>query len=262
MGAAVVVVPCYNEAARLRDAELVRLARAPQTSLLLVDDGSGDDTWSRLERIRALDPDGVRCVRRPRCGGKGEAVRTGLLAALESSPEVVGYLDADLSTPVDGMLRLVEVARRGPAEVVLGSRIRFLGTDIRRHAWRHYLGRVFATGASLALDLPVYDTQCGAKAFRVTPALRAALERPFRSRWAFDVELLGRLLRGDGSVPGVPRELLLEVPLDAWEDVAGSKVRPGGMLRAAVDLVSIALEMRRGRGTEGDAGRARGGATE
>ena len=78
-----------------------------------------------------------------------------------------------------------------------------MGTDIRRSAVRHYTGRLFATAGSLVLGVPVYDTQCGAKAFRVTDALRAALAEPFVSRWAFDVEVLGRLLRStDGRGGG------------------------------------------------------------
>ena len=88
-----------------------------------------------------------------------------------------------------------------------------LGYDIDRSAVRHYLGRVFATAASLILQARVYDTQCGAKLFRAGPALSDALATPFLSRWAFDVEFLGRLLIGSPAVPPLPLSAVVEVPL-------------------------------------------------
>jgi hypothetical protein len=123
--------------------------------------------------------------------------------------------------------------------VVLASRVRLLGREIERQAIRHYTGRVFATAASLLLQLPVYDTQCGAKCFKRTPALLAALTAPFTSRWAFDVELLLRLTT-DG---GLREADLLEVPLQSWCDVGGSKLTTTAMARAAMDI----LRMSRGR---------------
>ena len=96
----------------------------------------------------------------------------------------------------------------------------------------------------MTLALPVYDTQCGAKALRVIPALRAALAEPFRSRWAFDVELLGRLLYPSGTTPAVAREAVVEMPLRTWHDVGGSKLGPGAMTRAALDLAIVAREVR------------------
>jgi dolichyl-phosphate beta-glucosyltransferase len=91
----------------------------------------------------------------------------------------------------------------------------------------------------------VYDTQCGAKFFRATPALSRALDRPFRSRWAFDVELLGRLL--SGGAEALREDDLLEVPLRRWTHVGGSKLRPLAMLRAGADLAVIALDLARER---------------
>jgi len=93
---------------------------------------------------------------------------------------LVGFLDADLATPAEEMLRLVSTLRSSRAQAAFAARVALLGTTIERHATRHYLGRVFATAASLILDLRVYDTQCGAKAFHATPLLAAALEEPFQ----------------------------------------------------------------------------------
>jgi dolichyl-phosphate beta-glucosyltransferase len=128
---------------------------------------------------------------------------------------------------------------------VFGSRVARLGSSIERNAWRHYLGRAYATVASIALGITVYDTQCGAKVFRVNETLVAALAEPFRSSWAFDVELLGRLLRGTPSTPGEPVTSFVEVPLDTWRDVAGSKLRVAPALGALADLVTIARNRRR-----------------
>jgi len=113
--------------------------------------------------------------------------------------------------------------------------VALLGHRIDRSAWRHYLGRLFATASSLVLRLSVYDTQCGAKVFRVTPALRTALAEPFTSRWAFDVELLQRLLGA-----GVRPAQFEEVPLRAWRDVGGSKLGPAAAIAAAADLARLA----------------------
>jgi hypothetical protein len=125
--------------------------------------------------------------------------------------------------------------------------VALLGRDIRRKAYRHYLGRVFATFASLILDAPVYDTQCGAKAFRRTPALEAALGQPFSARWAFDVELIGRLLAGAPGAPAIPLSAFVEVPLGAWHDVGGSTLRASSFPLLAVELVRIFQDLRRWR---------------
>jgi glycosyltransferase involved in cell wall biosynthesis len=240
-----IVVPCYNEEARLDHAELLRLAQARQElSLLLVDDGSSDGTAGALERLRAVAPERVAVHRLARNQGKAAAVREGLRLALERGAVVVGYVDADLSTPVDEILRLVRVIEASTAQVVLASRVRLLGRDIQREALRHYLGRVFATLASLTLRLPVYDTQCGAKLFRAGAALGVALEAPFRSRWIFDVELIARLAEGGPRAAPLPPAAFLEEPLRAWRDVGGSKLRARAMIRAGLQLLAMFVRSR------------------
>jgi glycosyltransferase involved in cell wall biosynthesis len=240
----VIVVPCHNEEKRLDAERLLSLLTRADVSLLFVDDGSTDGTRKRLTEIATRAPDRVRVHSLARNRGKGEAVREGLRLALEAGAAVVGYLDADLSAPPEEMLGLLAALEDPRLLVVLGSRVRLLGRRIERKRARHYLGRVFASVASFSLGLPVYDTQCGAKAFRRGPALEAALARPFTSRWAFDVELLGRLLVGEDGKRWLTEADFVEVPLRCWHDVKGSSLSPGHMLRAGTELVRIAWQFR------------------
>lgn len=243
--APVVVVPCFDEEDRLDRSAILRIASGAGLRLVLVDDGSTDGTLAVLRELEAAS-DAIEVLALDRNRGKAEAVRHGLLHAVGAGAGVVAYYDADLSTPPQELVRLLELLESRPGtDVVLASRVKLLGRSIERHAHRHYLGRVFATFASLTLSLPVYDTQCGAKALRVTPALRAALAEPFRSRWAFDVELLGRLLYPRGPTPATARDAVVEMPLRTWHDVGGSKLGPRAMIRAAFDLALVARDLRR-----------------
>jgi len=242
------VVPCYNEASRLDpDAFVHFLTGHPGVRLVMVDDGSVDGTADVLERIRAAAPADATTIRLPANGGKGEAVRAGIVAAMAGNPAVVGFWDADLSTPLAAADDFLTVLRRRPqVEFLLGSRVLLMGRDVKRKAWRHYPGRVFATAVSLALDLPVYDTQCGAKMLRLNAATRTLFARPFRSRWVFDVELLARYLRLPVA-PGEParRDRIYELALAVWHDKPGSKVHWYDFARAMADLVYIRRERTR-----------------
>jgi dolichyl-phosphate beta-glucosyltransferase len=233
----VLVLPAFNEEQRLDLDRLCALAADPRVRLQFVDDGSTDGTLAVLqalsERARAAS---VLALGRNR--GKAEAVRLGMLHAIDAGATAVGYYDVDLATPPAEILRLVDTLMARPdISAVLGARVSLLGSSIQRSLARHYAGRVFASMASLACGLRVYDTQCGAKVFRVGPALEEALAAPFRSRWSFDVELLARLT---GAVhQPLDQSEFLEVPLGSWHDVPGSKLTVASMLRAGVELVLI-----------------------
>jgi dolichyl-phosphate beta-glucosyltransferase len=180
----------------------------------------------------------------PHNQGKGEAVRQGLLRALAGPAAAVGYVDADLSAPPSEILRLLALFQtQTQFDVLVASRVKLLGRTIDRYAVRHYLGRVFATAASLALRMPVYDTQCGAKFLRRSPALTHALAVPFRGRWTFDVELLGRLVTGAPDIAPVPVARIYEEPLLAWRDVGGSRLGAMQMLQAGLDLALIGRDL-------------------
>jgi hypothetical protein len=170
-------------------------------------------------------------------------VRAGLQAVTQTDTSIVGYFDADFATPVSELERLLTMITKDPhLDAVLASRVALLGHSIQRKATRHYLGRFYATAASLALGVAVYDTQCGAKLFRVNDTLRAALAEPFPDRWSFDVELLARLLHPAAGVPPISAEQIVEVPLTAWRDVGGSKLH---LLPAARSLLALAGVRRR-----------------
>lgn len=238
MSTAIIVIPCYNEAARL-DAEAFRRfaggGHAPR--FLFVNDGSTDETLTVLEGLCQTDPERFGVHSLPENRGKAEAVRQGLLQAVEQGAEMVGYWDADLATPLEAIPAFQAFLEANPAvEIVLGARVQLLGRKIQRRPLRHYLGRVFATAASLTLGLAVYDTQCGAKLLRVTPATSRLLAEPFRTNWVFDVELLARFVAHCRRAGRSPEEALYEMPLNHWREVRGSKVRIRDFVKAFFGL--------------------------
>ncbi|MCB9777804.1 MAG: glycosyltransferase [Alphaproteobacteria bacterium] len=250
----VLVVPCFNEARRLdADAFLRALAAQPSLRLRFVDDGSTDDTRAVLDALAARAPAGrVQVQILPQNGGKAEAVRQGMLAALDGGPAMVGFWDADLATPLDAVPLLRDALEQSPARAMaIGARVRLLGRHITRDPGRHYGGRIIATLVSISLGLPVYDTQCGAKLFRAGPDAAALLAEPFLTRWLFDVELIARwvaLHPGDAWVEGI-----VEVPLPRWEDVGGSKVTLRDMVRSPGQILTIHRHYRPRRFTRGAA---------
>jgi dolichyl-phosphate beta-glucosyltransferase len=244
-----IVVPCYNEGARLATDDFREfVASARDTRFLFVNDGSTDNTSVVLRTLAASDPTRFECLELRVNVGKAETVRQGMLHALTSDVRYVGYWDADLATPLAEIPRFAEVLDQDErCQVCLGSRVLLLGRVVDRRAHRHYLGRLFATVASYVLDLAVYDTQCGAKLFRVSPELHALFAQPFCVNWTFDVEIIARVQEQRARL-GQPLGLttLYELPLNEWRDVAGSKVRALDFFRALFEMSRIYARYGRG----------------
>lgn len=238
-GRLILVIPCYNEANRLRLHEFrAALDAMPWLTLLFVDDGSTDQTATLLGTFSDLCGPRTSILTLGTNSGKGEAVRVGLQEALRRS-SLVGYWDADLAAPLQEVALLRDTLTSRPdIDWVWGIRLRSLGRNIQRKPLRHLLGRLFATTTSLMLRIPVYDSQCGAKLFRSGAALNYALSTAFSARWIFDVELLAR---GTFLAPraGIESARVLEQPLDTWTHQPGSKLRPVDFVRAVAELAGI-----------------------
>ncbi len=233
------VIPCFNEASRLSRRDILALlARDPQASVCLVDDGSSDGTADMLQKLRAEQPARIVVHTLGVNSGKAEAVRQGIrqVAALRAHA-FVGYWDADFSTPLEELHRLREVMTAHPdCLMTLGSRVKRLGSEIDRRTIRHVMGRLFSTCANAILAIPVYDSQCGAKLFRVE-AVEHLFDQPFVTRWCFDLEILVRLRNRLGREAF--RTAAIEVPLGQWREVGGSKLGPAEMLRVPLELLRI-----------------------
>jgi dolichyl-phosphate beta-glucosyltransferase len=245
-----IVVPCYNESERLAVAKFHEFASAhPEVRFLFVNDGSRDETLRILQGLHAHDPVHFQVLDLPQNQGKAEAVRRGMLQAFGVHDRYVGFWDADLATPLAEIPRFVAALERHPErDICFGSRVRLLGRNIDRQALRHYLGRLFATVASFVLDLAVYDTQCGAKLFRVREQTLKLFAAPFSVNWTFDVELIARLQAQTAtrSHSGDADQRIYELPLNDWHDVAGSKVRPADFFKAFFEMLRVYRKYGRG----------------
>lgn len=242
-----IVVPAYNEAERLDpEAFLQFAAERDWLHFLFVDDGSVDGSRDLFANMERECPAQVRTLGFAENQGKAEAVRRGLLLALEANPDLVGFWDADLATPlgeIDGFVSRFD--SDSDLEMVLGSRVRLLGTEIERDPARHYFGRGAATLASAVLGIVVYDTQCGAKLFRVNETLRSIFAEPFLTRWIFDIEILARWLQLRAGDRRRVARFIREVPVASWRDVSGSRLKLWDFARVPLDLWKVHRRYRR-----------------
>lgn len=234
------VIPCYNEAQRLpKERFLEALEQDPGLSLCLVNDGSSDGTSALISGMAQQKPERITVMELGQNSGKAEAVRQGMLKmAAESEADFIGYFDADLATPLaEARYMLDRMPKTSKAVMLFGSRVKLLGTtNIHRLWYRHYFGRVFATVVSNMLGLAVYDTQCGAKLFK-REAVQALFEAPFVTKWLFDVELFFRCTAQYGKEEASHR--MLEMNLREWQEIGGSKLGFGFMLKVPFQLLRI-----------------------
>lgn len=235
-----VIIPCYNEEKRLPVEQYEEFfKKEPQFHFLFVNDGSQDQTIQVLQRLASLYFQ-VSVLNLETNVGKAEAIRQGVLSTASSlSYQWIGYWDADLATPLEELLDFTKVSQKSSyLWLMLGSRVQIMGRTVLRHWYRHYIGRVFATFASIILNLPVYDTQCGAKIMTKDVALKVFKES-FITRWFFDIEIIARLIQTYGT--NTVEERIYEITLRKWSDIRGSSLKLTDFISAPIQLLQIAI---------------------
>jgi len=197
-----IVIPAYNEAARLRTTldKVLAFVEAQHwdAEILLVNDGSTDNTAAIAQEYAAAHP-AMRLIENPGNRGKGYSVRHGMLRA---TGETLLFTDADLSSPIEECTKLFAALEQG-ADVAIGSR--WVRTELQvkpQPLYRRAFGRAFNMALRLILGLQFKDTQCGFKAFR-RRAAHAIFPLQHIERWGFDPEILFLAQRFDLPVEEV-----------------------------------------------------------
>ncbi|HKX83024.1 MAG TPA: dolichyl-phosphate beta-glucosyltransferase [Pyrinomonadaceae bacterium] len=212
-----IVIPAFEEQNRVGESIRKILAYLSNTGteaeVIVVDDGSGDNTKTIAEQACSENASiSCKVIRYERNRGKGYAVRTGLLAA---TYDIALFSDADLSTPIEELPKLVDPIAGGQFDVTFGSRALDRSLIGTHQPWRREQGgKVMNLIIKTMSGLSFYDTQCGFKAFNMVK-FRPLLDVMTIDRFGFDVEFL--------FVANYHGLKLSEIPV-RWDNVEGSKV--------------------------------------
>ncbi len=234
-----IIIPCYNEANRLKINEFQAFLNATNNyQLCFVNDGSADDTAKILKAFAAKNPNKVLFLDLSANVGKAEATRMGVYHLAQMTlVQTIGFLDADLATGFEDYTRLAETLNDNISlKMVIGSR-KLDKENINRTAFRSFASNCFGSISSSITKLQIADTQCGAKVFDKETAIKIFKE-DFISRWLFDLELLVRTRKLYGESAA---EKILEVALNEWEEVEGSKITMKDAVEFPKQLAQIAI---------------------
>ena len=201
--------------------------------MILVNDGSKDDTQTILTEIKNAAIEKVDIINLEKNGGKAKAIRAGFnFCSNHANISHVGYLDADLSTSLEEFYSLNRLMKKDDLDFAMGSRVKLMQATIKRSFFRHLVGRTIATIIDMKYRLGIYDTQCGAKWFR-SGLISELTKDPFKTKWFFDVELFLRIKEVFPLASG------REVPLSHWSDPGKSSLTILHFPSVIADLFSL-----------------------
>ena len=213
-----IIIPCYNEENRIDKEKIISLIEKSEVTVYLSNDGSTDHTLELLESISRENPNRIKVLDYEKNSGKASVIYNSVNRLYKDKEfDYIGYFDADFSTPVSEIIRMLDFIKINKTEFILGSRVKLLNSNINRKIYRHIIGRIIITILNFKFKLAIYDTQCGAKIFS-NKIVGDAFSKPFYTSWLFDVEIFIRLKNAHLLKQGC------EFPLTEWKDVEGSKL--------------------------------------
>ena len=235
-----VVIPCYNEETRLLSKEFTDFVHSNLGyHLCFVNDGSKDNTLKVLQNLRKGREDNISIFDCEKNGGKGEAVRQGVLF-LSKDPQLdyIGYLDADLSTDFKDFDDLVKTIQTSDYKIVSGSRISRMGANITKESARRIISLTINFIIQNILGMKFKDTQCGAKIMD-KDIVNNMFDKKFITRWLFDVEIFMRMKKFYGKEKA--KTMICEQPLKRWIHADGSKLSMKDSAKIVGQLMQIAV---------------------
>lgn len=231
-----IIIPCFNEELRLNVTQFKDDIKQYGYYFMFVNDGSSDNTINILLELQKVYKQQVAVLDLKNNNGKAEAIRKGILKAKEwQSFDIIGFLDADLATPISEVQNIIKFIS-DPIVFAFGSRVKIIGAKISRKPYRHIIGRIFATTAGVLLNIDAYDTQCGAKFFS-SNQVSNIFEKEFKTKWIFDLEIF---LRFKSLYPSTSTNIYAkEIPLGVWEDINGSKIKIKDYFKILFDFTKL-----------------------
>ncbi|MBW1296549.1 response regulator [Aquimarina litoralis] len=238
-----VVIPCYNEEKRLLSKEFIDFTNSNLGyHLCFVNDGSTDNTLDVLLELSKGREDNISVYNCEKNGGKGEAVRQGVLhMSKDKQLDYIGYLDADLSTDFKDFDDLVKTIASSEFKIVSGSRMSRMGADITKESARKIISKTINLIIRNILGMSFNDTQCGAKIMD-KEVFNELFKQKFITRWLFDVEIFIRMRKFYGKKKAI--SYICEQPLKRWIHADGSKLSMKDSVKIIGQLGQIAYHYR------------------
>ncbi len=233
-----IVIPAYNEEKRIPKTlkKILDYLEGKEyfSEIIIVDDGSTDRTRKVSVRI-PTDRVPIRIHANSSNKGKGSAIRKGMLAA---KGEYVLFMDADMSTPIDELDRIIPQFHKG-YDIVIGSR-KMPGVKINIHQPKHreIMGKMFSCLSRIMTVRSVHDFTCGFKCFR-RACIKKIFSRQRLNGWCYDSEIL--------FIAHTLGFSIKEIPV-TWSDSSDSKVRLWkDVVLSVLDLIRIRINSMLGR---------------
>ena len=235
MDKVILIVPCFNEQKRFNKEYFEAILRNPKVIFVFINDGSMDSTPEILFEFCRINSKRALFMNLEENCGKANAVRAGILRSSSFEAKYFGFLDADGAFPVGvvnkGLNQVFDLSTE--FETFWFSRVMLAGSQIERRWHRHFFGRVLMTVITFRLQYCPYDTQAGFKIFRNTNQNLEIFQEVFQTRWLFDIEIFLRM-QSRGLTKGIK-----EIPVDAWQDVEGSKLSTTQILKILREVFTL-----------------------